>query len=231
MTGSIGESPPGPVPPPAPSPADVIAADEAPLQVDDKRKKKKKDKDNGKLGSSRGIETMFRTSYRTHLDLSQMADNKANIMISINGIIISIVIASISPKIDSNPFLLMPTAALLLGCALSLVYAVLAARPRVTRQTVTLQDVLDNRANVLFFGNFVDLDVDQYLEAMKALILDTDRLYTNMMRDIYFLGLVLDRKYRLLRTAYTVFMFSTVIGVLFFVTVYVLTAGPAGFGS
>jgi len=192
--------------------------------------KKKKKKDDGKLGSSRGIETMFRTSYRTHLDLSTMADNKANIMISINGIIISIVIASISPKIDSNPFLLVPTTALLLGCALSLVYAVLAARPRVTRQSVSLQDVLDNRANVLFFGNFVDLDIDEYLVAMRALILDTDRLYTSMMRDIYFLGLVLDRKYKLLRTAYTTFMFSTVLGVVLFVIVYILAAGSAGFG-
>lgn len=200
-------------------------------EVPVKKKKKKKDKDSGKLGSSRGIETMFRTSYRTHLDLSNMADNKANIMISINGIIISVVIASISPKIDSNPFLLVPTTALLIGCAVSLVYAVLSARPRVTRQKVTLQDVLDNRANVLFFGNFVDLDVDEYLEAMRVLILDTDRLYTNMMRDIYFLGLVLDRKYRLLRTAYTIFMFSTVIGVFAFIVTYVLTAGTAGFGS
>ncbi len=213
---------------------DAVASEvDAPASAEGekKKKKKKKKKNDGKLGSSRGIETMFRTSYRTHLDLSTMADNKANIMISINGIIISVVIASISPKIDSNPFLLVPTTALLLGCALSLVYAVLSARPRVTRQTVTLQDVLDNRANVLFFGNFVDLDVDEYLEAMTALIEDTDRLYTNMMRDIYFLGLVLDRKYKLLRTSYTVFMFSTVLGVILFVSVYVLTAGMAGIGS
>jgi hypothetical protein len=98
-----------------------------------KKKNKKKDKKGG--GSNRGVETMFRTSYRTHLDLSSLADNKANIMISINGIIISILLASIYPRITENRWLLLPTAVLLLGCLLSLVYAVLSARPRVTRST------------------------------------------------------------------------------------------------
>ena len=94
---------------------------------------------------------MFRTSYRTHIELSAIADNKSNIMISINGIIISIVIASISPKIDSNPWLLIPTAILLLTCLGSLVYAVLSARPSDSNATITLEDVRANRANILFF--------------------------------------------------------------------------------
>ena len=95
-----------------------------------------------KLGSrKRGVSDMFRTSYRTHMELSAIADNKSNIMISINGIIISIIIASISPKIDSNPWLLLPTSILLITCLLSLVYAVLSARPRVSKEKVTLEDV------------------------------------------------------------------------------------------
>ena len=185
------------------------------------KKKGKKKGGDGKLGSQRGIETMFRTSYRTHLDLSQMADNKANIMISINGIIISVVIASVSPKIDANPWLLVPTTVLLVGCVISLVYAILSARPRVTSHVVTLDDVKSNRANVLFFGNFVNMEESDYLEGMTALIEDSDRLYTNMMRDIYSLGGVLKRKYKLLRTAYTMFMISLVVSVLLFIAVFV----------
>lgn len=94
--------------------------------------------DKKKLGSvKRGVSDMFRTSYCTHIELSAIADNKSNIMISINGIIISIIIASISPKIDSNPWLLIPTAALLLTCLGSMIYAVLSARPRVSKEPVT----------------------------------------------------------------------------------------------
>lgn len=199
-----------------------------------KRKKaEKKAKDPG-LGTNRGIETMFRTSYRTHIDLSHLADNKANIMISINGIIISILLASISPKIDANPWLLLPTALLLVGCLSSLVFAILAARPRVSSHIVTLEDVRSDRSNILFFGNFVSLDEDEFVEGMKELITDTDRLYVNMIRDIYSLGGVLAKKFKLLRVSYTLFMFGLVTGVLLFLFVFTqvtLGSGTAGQGT
>jgi ABC-type multidrug transport system fused ATPase/permease subunit len=186
-----------------------------------KAEKKLKGKKKGNLGTTRGIETMFRTSYRTHIDLSGLADTKANIMISINGIIISILLASISPKIDANPWLLLPTTVLLVGCVIAIVYAVLAARPRVSSSLVTLDDVRDNRANILFFGNFVSMPEDDFVEGMTELMSDTDRLYTNMIRDLYSLGGVLSRKFRLLRVSYNLFMASLVIGVALFISVFI----------
>jgi len=196
-----------------------------------KRKKaEKKAKDPG-LGTNRGIETMFRTSYRTHIDLSHLADNKANIMISINGIIISILLASISPKIDANPWLLLPTAFLLLGCLGSMVYAILAARPRVSSHVVSLDDVKSDRSNILFFGNFVSLEEEDFVEGMKDLLTNTDRLYVNMIRDIYSLGGVLSKKFRLLRASYNIFMVGLVVGVMLFIGVFaqvVIAGGGIG---
>jgi hypothetical protein len=194
------------------------------------KKKKKKDKKKGQFGSARGIETMFRTSYRTHVDMSGLADNKANIMISINGIIMSIIIASISPKIDANPWLLLPTGVLLIGCLISLVYAVLAARPRVSSRPLTLDDVRQNRANILFFGNFVNLSKADYEQGMKELITNTDALYINMIQDIYSLGNVLQRKFRYLSMSYAVFMAALIAGVVLFVIVLtsVALAPPVG---
>ena len=194
------------------------------------KKAKKKAGKKRRLGSDRGVETMFRTSYQTHNDLSHLADNKANIMISINGIIISILLASISPKIDANPWLLAPTSVLLVGCVISMVYAVLAARPRVSRMSVTLDDIRDNRANILFFGNFVQLTSEDYEEGMRELMLDTDRLYLNMVRDIYALGCVLATKFRLLKVSYTVFMAGLVLGVGLYLMVFgaVVSGGQGG---
>jgi Pycsar effector protein len=169
----------------------------------------------------RGVETMFRTSYRVHMDLSGLADAKANIMISINGIIISIIIASISPKIDTNPWLLAPTSVLLLACLISIVYAVRSARPRVSSEVVTLDDIRQNRANILFFGHFVSLSQDDYLTGMTELMSRPDVIYTQMVRDIYGLGKVLKLKFQLLRVAYTVFMIGMTIGILLFILVYV----------
>ncbi len=186
-----------------------------------KKEKKKKITDEKKLGSTnRGVSDMFRTSYRTHIELSAIADNKSNIMISINGIIISIVIASISPKIDSNPWLLIPTAVLLLTCLGSLIYAVLSARPRVSNETVTLEDVRSNRANILFFGNFHTMPREEYVEGLEELMQDSNRLYDNMARDIHGLGKVLAKKYRLLRFSYNIFMVGLILSVISFIVVF-----------
>ena len=181
-------------------------------QVDTKKKKKK---DLG-IGTSRGIETMFRTSYRVHQDLVGIADAKANIMISVNGLIISIILAAVSPRIGGLPLLVLPTSIL--------VYAVLAARPRVSNVPITLEKIERNEANILFFGHFVKLSESDYAQGMRDLMESQDLLYFNMVRDLYGLGQVLDKKFRLLRISYTVFMFALVLGVGLFVVVFALDA-------
>jgi hypothetical protein len=186
----------------------------------DKKKKPKREKQQ-RFGSERGIETMFRTSYNTHVDMSSLADSKANIMISINGIIISIILASISPKIDSNPWLLLPTSVLLISCLVSIVYSILAARPRVSSTSLTLDKVRSENANILFFGNFVTLSEEDFRAGMTELLQTPERLYDNMLRDIYGLGKVLTRKFSLLRAAYTVFMFGLVASVVLYLIVFV----------
>ena len=194
------------------------------------KKEKKKGKKKKKGGSARGVETLFRTNYRTHLDLSALADNKANIMISINGIIISILLASIYPRILENRYLLVPTAVLLVFCLLSLVYAVLAARPRVTEGQATLEQVKAGKANILFFGTFSSMSEEEYVEGMRDFIREPERTYESMARDIYGLGSVLTTKYRLLRLSYTLFMMGLIAGVLLFLVVFgVGAAEPAAF--
>ena len=192
-------------------------------EADAKKKKKDKKKDSG-LGSSRGIETMFRTSYRVHQDLVTLADTKANIMISVNGLIISIILAAVSPRIGGLPLLVLPTSILLIGCVIALVYAVLAAIPRVSNVPITLDDIARNEANILFFGNFVNLSEAEFVEGMTDLMRSQDHLYVNMVRDLYHLGQVLKTKFRLLRISYTVFMFALVVGVGLFVLVFALDA-------
>ena len=174
-----------------------------------------------KLGSrTRGTETLFRTAYRTHLDLSGLADAKANIMISINGVMMSVVIAGVSPAMDTNPWLVRPVSVLLGVCALSLVLAILAARPRVRRQTVTLDDVRSNRSTLLFFGTFANLSSEEFEEGMVEMMQEGDRIYRNMIRDLHGLGSVLMRKYSMLRYSYTVFMVGLIVSVVLFVFAY-----------
>jgi hypothetical protein len=173
-----------------------------------------------KVGTARGIETMFRSAYRVQMDLTGLADNKANMMISINGIIISIIIAAVAPKLDSNPWLLVPTTIFLLGTLVSIVYAILAARPRVSTERITLQDLEHSEGNILFFGDFSNLSEDDFMEGMLDLLSDRTVLYETMIRNLYGLGAVLRKKFALLQVAYTAFMLALVLGVLSFISVF-----------
>lgn len=172
----------------------------------------------------RGVSDMFRTSYRTHVELSAIADNKSNIMISINGIIISIILATISPQLDTNTWLLWPTIAILITCLISLVYSIRAARPRVSNEKFSLEDVKENRANILFFGNFYTMDRADYVKGIEELMANSERLYDTMARDLHGLGQVLARKYQLLKIAYDVFMYGAIISVFCLLYVYLSLA-------
>ncbi len=180
-----------------------------------KKLRKKLDKVEGR--PERGIETVFRTTSRNHLDLSSMADSKANIMISVNTIIISVVISLLLNKFNTHPHLIFPTLILLLTCLVTIVFAILATRPNVSSGLFTRDDIENRRTNLLFFGNFHKMRLEDYEWGMQEMLNDGDYLYRSLIRDIYFLGAVLGKKYRMLRTAYTIFMFGLVISVLSFI--------------
>ena len=172
------------------------------------------------LGTKRGIETLFRSSYRVNMDLSALADAKANIMISINGLIVSILIASIAPGMEKNPWLYIPTSLFLLGCLVSLVFAVLAARPRVHSTEITPERALSERKNLLFFGNFSHMSEGDYVDSLKQVVMDSTRTYEMMIKDIYGVGSVLQKKYRLLQRSYSAFLVALVVGVIGFILVF-----------
>jgi len=144
-------------------------------------------------------------------------------MISINGIIISIIIASVSTRIEFNSWLLLPTVILLLTCMMSLIYSILAARPRVSNEKVTLDDVRSNRSNILFFGNFYNMNRDDYVTGLEELMSDSERLYDTMARDLHSLGAVLSKKFRLLRVAYNIFMVGLVVSVCSFILYFLIS--------
>ena len=194
-----------------------------------KKKKKKKKKntinsnsDLNQINLGRGVETMYRTTYRTHVNLSSIADNKANIMLSINAIIISIVVSSLVPQFDSNPSLILPTFFLLSICLIALVFAILSTRPKVTEGKFTREDIEQKRSNLLFFGNFYNMELKDFHLGMMEMIKDSEFLYSSMTRDLYYLGIVLAKKYKYLRICYSVFMYGLILSVLFFALAYSL---------
>lgn len=170
----------------------------------------------GKENPARGIETMFRIASENHTTLSGMADTKANIMISINSIILSVVISVLFRKLEEFPHLLLPTLMLVTTCLLTIVYAILATRPNVSHGKFTAEDIQHKKTNLLFFGNFHGMELQNYDSGMRAMMKDSDFLYGSLIKDIYYNGLVLARKYKLLRLSYNCFMFGFVASIIGF---------------
>ncbi len=166
----------------------------------------------------RGIQTLFRVTLKNHLTLSDIADTKANILLSVNAIIISVALSNLIPKLDnpSNAYLIYPTAIFLIFSVASMVMAVLATRPNITSGEFTKEDVENKKVNLLFFGNFHKMKLSDYEWAIQELVKDKEYIYSSLTKDLYFLGLVLNRKYKILRWTYTVFMVGIVISVIAF---------------
>lgn len=177
----------------------------------------------------RGIETMFRVALRNHITLSDIADTKANILLSVNAIIISLVLSNLVSKLDnpSNTYLIWPTAIFAISTVISIILSVLATRPNVTGGKFTKEDVANKKVNLLFFGNFHKMKLDEFEWAMQEMMQDKDYLYGSLTKDLYFLGLVLNRKYNLLRLTYTVFAIGIIISVIAFAIAFQFSGADA----
>ncbi|GAB3193977.1 putative metal-dependent HD superfamily phosphohydrolase [Pontibacter aydingkolensis] len=203
------------------------------LKKEVKKKKKKEKKHRETLAQpKRGIETMFRNTYRTHLNLSAIADNKANMMISLNAIILSVIITYLSAKTSAtgsefaqHRTLLIPVGTLVLTTLGSVIFAIISAQPEVTSFSFKKEKMNSRNINLLFFGNFTHLPLEDFQHGMHEIMRDKKSLYNNMITDIYYLGEVLDRKYKILRISYTIFMVGLVLTVIAF-AIAVLYYGP-----
>ena len=197
------------------------------LKKTEKKSKKREKEQTGTFAEpKRGIETMFRTMYSNHMKLSDMADKKASMMISLNAVLMSVIItylgartSTLGPAFTRNPILAVPMGILLLTSLASVVTAILSAQPDVTSfkwLKKSPQVATNRRVNLLFFGNFTKLSLDDFQSGIRELMRGKDALYTNMATDVYYLGDVLAKKYGLLRNSYTIFMVGLILTVLSF---------------
>lgn len=178
----------------------------------------------------RGIDTMYRTAFRNHINLSRIADGKANMMISINTIILSIVITVSGASLSffeevffENPEFLIPIISLLLSSLTAVVFAVFSARPSVTEYRIKKDKLIKSKeASLLYFGNFLKLEKSEFIDYMKEMKLNQSALYDDLARDLYDLGAVMHKKYLLLTISYNTFVGGLALAVISFLIVYLM---------
>jgi predicted metal-dependent HD superfamily phosphohydrolase len=194
------------------------------LPEDSKGDSKEGSKQNGFI--TKGIQTMLRLTSENHMRLSEMADNKANILISVNAIIISVILSVLIRKIEVDTHLTIPTMIFLSSSLATIVLAILATRPKITEGNFTRDQILNRQTNLMFFGNFHKVKLEEYKWAMSTMMRDPNYLYGSLVDDIYYLGQVLGRKYRLVRIAYNIFMIGILASAIAF-TIAILFNDPS----
>ncbi|MDC8004605.1 DUF5706 domain-containing protein [Aureisphaera galaxeae] len=205
--------------------SETLAAEKALQKKKDGKKLKEKMK---AVDPEKAIQSVFRVTLRNHIKLSDIADTKANILLSVNAIIISIALSNLIPKLDnpSNAYLIVPTIIFCFFTVVSIVLSVLATRPNVTTGKFTKEDVENKKVNLLFFGNFHQMSLPEYDWAMNEMLNDKQYIYSSLTKDLYFLGLVLQKKYKILRLTYSIFMSGIIISVAAFVISFILSGTP-----
>jgi len=165
-------------------------------------------------------ETVFRVSYQHQSKLIQIADYKANMIISLSTMIISGIIAiigygAVSGKIgDFNLYLFIPVIGIVLSCLASLIFSIQAARPKLLLSENSAGPA--QKSSLLFFGVIARHSQESYLEKMKTLMSSDTEMYEHMTIDLHNQGLILKRKYNLLVYSYQVLKYGFIINVLLF---------------
>lgn len=210
---------------PATAPQPAAATATAPTGVTLLTPPGRKKKDERYRRPDRSIETMFRITSANNQRLSDMADNKAHIMITVNSIILSAIISLLLRKLDEYDFLKIPTFITLAVSVATIIFSILATRPKIPAGKFTQEDLQQKKVNLLFFGNYYRMSFEDYTSGMIQVMNDREFLYSNLTRDAYSQGVVLGRKFRLLRISYNIFMYGLILSVLAFVIATIFFSG------
>lgn len=171
-----------------------------------------------KKKTKKSIETMFRITSSNNQRLSDMADNKANILVTVNSIIISVIISQMLADLGEYPKLIFPTYTIICSSLLTIIVAVFAISPLLLPSGLFTKKEIENKTvNLLFFGNYYRMGLEEYRQGMIKVMDDRDFLYDSLIRDVHSQGTALGRKFRLLRVAYYVFMIGIVVSVVGYV--------------
>ena len=190
-----------------------------------KKAKKAKKSDKSAIQSEKSAQMMLKTTLRNNIDLTSIADGKANIMLSINAVIISIGIPLLAAYIPQYTYLLFPGLVLLLTSIAAITFATLATRPVKTSGKTDLSQVGTGKTNLFFFGNYYNMDLAEYKDGLRDVFKDQDLLDNSVMNDLYWLGVALGAKFNRLRICYAVFLGGMVLTILAFVAAF-YWAGP-----
>lgn len=159
------------------------------------------------------LDHLLRQTRMHHVQLSAMADVKANILLTLAAVVTTFSIGYLT-----DPVLRWPVVVLILFCLMTVLFAAYAVMPKLDFDF--RPEIKNPDCNVLFFGSFMNLEYEAFSEIMEELMQSPDKAYEAQIREVYELGVYLGyQKYRFVRLAYLTFIGGMVSSGLLFVLV------------
>ena len=150
------------------------------------------------------LDHLLRQTRMHHVQLSAMADVKANIMLTLAAVVTTFSIGYLN-----DPLLRWPVVVLILFCILTIFCAAYAVMPKLNFDFRPNVEKLD--CNILFFGSFMNMEYEAYADVMKEIMQTPEQVYEAQIREVYELGVYLGyQKYRFVRFAYQSFLLGLV---------------------
>ena len=151
------------------------------------------------------VDNILRINVTNQMRLTVMADQKANIMITVASIVFSVTVANLDNEVMKWPLLFFA-----FGCTISLLAAIFAIIPQTGYPKIPGTDEIDRESpafNPLFFGHFAHIPIEEYKEDYAETLMTDDRIYDALAGDIYGIGTTLmNNKYKWLRRSYMAFL-------------------------
>ena len=151
------------------------------------------------------VDNILRINVTNQMRLTVMADQKANIMITVASIVFSVTVANLDNEVMKWPLLFFA-----FGCTVSLLAAIFAIIPQTGYPKIPGTDEIDRESpafNPLFFGHFAHIPIEEYKEDYAETLMTDDRIYDALAGDIYGIGTTLmNNKYKWLRRSYMAFL-------------------------
>ena len=172
--------------------------------------------------TNKETEDLFKLAFRNYNHLISVADSKASLLIRVNSLLISVMIAFVLGKIEKEYFILWPTVVLLTVCLATILLSILASKPR---RNSLMEDRTSKTFQRFFFGSFdmidptlPDVQWDEYFQGMSELFCQSrDSVYLEIYKESFNVRKVLFKKFNYLSWAYWVFIFGLLISVISFV--------------
>lgn len=172
-------------------------------------------------------EDLFKMTFRNYLDLITVADRKAELMIQVNSIMVSVVIAFSLRRLDDHPLFMLPIIGILLVAIATIYFAIMASKPQEKIQRNT--GVNDNQ--VFFFGSFdrvdngfIKISWEEYKNRMRDLASgNRGEVMQQIAQETFMVRKILAQKFKYISFAYRVFKYGLIIIVVSFLCFYILS--------